>query len=249
MNRIWAVSGFLGLSSDWDFLLRSDVLGVDPTDFLPEPEQAKPFDRWASRFNRRCFSEEHPEDSSILIGYSLGGRLALHALIDRPDKWDAAVIVSAHPGLKTGEERTLRLSEDKKWAELFKVAEWETLMNRWNSRGVFGKNRFQFERREQEYSRSILARTLDSFSLGRQSDLREAISLLSMPILWITGAEDTRFCELASDLRFAHPSSRKPVISEAGHRAPWDRSESFRDELHRFLIDVSPMFARESPHC
>ena len=50
-----------------------------------------------------------------LAGYSMGGRLALHALLEG-GAWDAAILIAPHPGLETGEERAARREADALWA-------------------------------------------------------------------------------------------------------------------------------------
>lgn len=50
----------------------------------------------------------------ILVGYSMGGRLALHALLEG-GLWDAAILISPHPGLESEEERAARRAGDAEW--------------------------------------------------------------------------------------------------------------------------------------
>ncbi|MBT7213976.1 MAG: hypothetical protein HN869_02080, partial [Verrucomicrobia bacterium] len=63
----------------------------------------------------RVISED-AEFGDVILGYSMGGRLALHALTAAPEKWRAAIIVSAHPGLVSGQQE--RREEDREWASL-----------------------------------------------------------------------------------------------------------------------------------
>ncbi|MEM9018577.1 MAG: hypothetical protein AAGC68_16320, partial [Verrucomicrobiota bacterium] len=64
-------------------------------------------------------------ESPILAGYSLGGRLALHALAIHPDRWSGAVIASAHPGLECVEDRLARRSSDQVWAARARDGSWD----------------------------------------------------------------------------------------------------------------------------
>jgi 2-succinyl-6-hydroxy-2,4-cyclohexadiene-1-carboxylate synthase len=58
-----------------------------------------------------------------------------------------------------------------------------------------------------------------------------------MPILWITGNKDVRFCEVAQELNFAHPLSRWVRVAEAGHRVPWVQPAEFKKCVDTFLGD------------
>ena len=61
-------------------------------------KQFQSFDDWTEDFCNRVESEGNGE-KSILLGYSLGGRLALHACVHRPDLWQSVVVAGADPGL------------------------------------------------------------------------------------------------------------------------------------------------------
>lgn len=224
----WAVSGFLGLPSDWDFLQSEHIVGIDWQAFSWNslPDWGDQFNFWASRQNN---------GPSVLIGYSLGGRLALHALLQNPDQYRGAVIISAHPGLSDECDKEKRTKNDRKWAERFANEEWASLMASWNGQEVFSRDPFIFERKEENYQRPHLMRALMQGSLGSQRDLREPISELKIPLLWLTGSKDERYSSLAQNLSFKHPLSRWEQVEGAGHRAPWAKPDEFLKRVHDFL--------------
>ena len=170
------------------------------------------------------------------MGYSLGGRLALHSLIDAPHLWKGAIIISAHPGLLHKEERLLRYQRDLAWGECFENEEWSSLQTAWNGQEVFGEDQFFFERREIDYQRSKLSEALVNGSLGLQEELSSSIAALPFPILWITGERDIRFCEAAKRLTFAHSHSMWRIVPGAGHRVPWSCPEQFIAIVEEFLV-------------
>ena len=169
------------------------------------------------------------------MGYSLGGRLALHALVDRPGLWDAAVIISAHPGLKNQEEKEDRLKSDERWANRFLSESWGSLMEEWSAQSVFSGESSLPSRDENAYSRTTLAESLVGWSLGRQEDLRSKIEKLSIPVLWVVGEWDRKFVSIAKELKFSHPNSKVWIASEAGHRVPWQQTNAFSQELKTFI--------------
>lgn len=154
------------------------------------------------------------------MGYSLGGRLALHALIDSPQQWSEAIIISAHPGLAEG-VRAKRREEDAIWAKRFLEEPWSDVLQAWNNREVFAHDK-PVVRKEQNFSRSLLAQALTTWSLGNQKDLAEAIGKLPMPITWVVGEYDTKFVSEAMRLSFANPSSRVIIVPGAGHRIDFE---------------------------
>jgi pimeloyl-ACP methyl ester carboxylesterase len=87
----------------------------------------KNLNEWAKKFNRQQ-KNKHLE-RNILLGYSLGGRLGLHAAYDKPGLWDEVVLVSAHPGSQSSVEKESRRQSDKEWAEKFLNLPWSAAKN------------------------------------------------------------------------------------------------------------------------
>ncbi len=118
LYNLYALHGFLGLSHDWS-----------PFPYINYPQELTheelPFWEWASWFNQNVSSwSEKRNKKNILLGYSLGGRLAMHLLISKPELWDGAIIISAHPGLSSELEKEQRVAQDHEWAVRFKNDPW-----------------------------------------------------------------------------------------------------------------------------
>lgn len=219
MKNIYALHGFLGKPSDW----QKSLPNAAAVDLFRGP--VKNFEEWAKQFNASVLSE------SFIVGYSLGGRLALHALIQNPKVWKGAVIISANPGLANESDRQQRIIHDRKWAKRFLNDPWEKLMDDWNNQTVFSSDK-RIERKESDFDRAILSAVMEEWSLGKQRYLPPLISALPVPILWITGERDPK---AARGLAFAHPKSRELTIPLAGHRVPWD---NFQEQFQQFLGEI-----------
>lgn len=226
-STIVALHGFLGKPSDWN----SVAIKTQKVDLFSYPHES--FSVWTKHFNK-AFQNQN----LVLMGYSLGGRLALHALLDNPSQWAAGIIISAHPGLVKKEEKEKRIHEDANWAERFLNEKWSTLMQDWNGRPVFEGRNAIFDRQEKDYDRTALASLLVHTSRGRQRDLRGEIAQLEKPILWIIGAQDLQYVEVSKTIRFKHPASKIVVIEGAGHRVTWEQPARFIEEVNHFLHDI-----------
>lgn len=218
-KAIYALHGFLGKPEDWDFLKQStpDLHAINLSDY-----HNLSLADWAKTFNAHV--KVHDTQHNILVGYSLGGRLALHALLDNPSLWQQAVLISTHPGLHTVEEKTSRITADVHWANRFENESWEPLMQGWHEQSVFQSDSFLY-RHEADYKRAALAHQLRHWSTGFQADLREAIATLPMPMLWIAGEKDAKYLECMKTLSFCHPQSKTWIAPNAGHRVLWDAKE------------------------
>jgi 2-succinyl-6-hydroxy-2,4-cyclohexadiene-1-carboxylate synthase len=212
--------GFLGLPSDWDLLpCTADAHKVDWMPVLAGLP-GKPLD---ARLDDLAGALNAALSGGSLLGYSMGGRIALHMLLaEGGEKWRSAVIVSASPGLKNRAERSARFNADGAWARRFRYDPWDAVVSAWNDQAVFATDRAtQLIRQEFEFDRKHLALSLLRGSLGRQGDLRSKLVALDIPALWIAGELDTKYAALAQECAALNPKFQCEIVSGAGHRAPW----------------------------
>jgi len=219
------VHGFLGLSGDWRPFARE---GRDRSiDLWPVtaklPAAADPFAAAAAEILK-----DLPAEKPIVVAYSMGARLAMHALIEAPGAFHSAVLISGHPGLAAaGDERPARLKADQAWAERFRREPWADLLAAWNGQAVLEpapapahkEGALELRREASSFEREALARALDFWSLGRQRDLRGELKELGLPLLFVTGEKDTKFTALARGLGFAEHRE----LAACGHRVPWEQ--------------------------
>lgn len=224
MTKILALHGFLGQSLDWTALSKHLPLTSIDLTLVSHPKLG--LKAWGNAFK--------PEQR-ILLGYSLGGRLALHALAAEPSRWEAAVIISTHPGLKSEGEKQKKLLNDRSWADRFRTEPWPKLMEAWNRQPVFLGRPQTLKRNESDYNRELLGEMLTGWSLGTQEDLSGIIAMLPMPILWIAGEDDVAYSKLAKSLTFANPRSKVWIAPQAGHRVPWEQSEMFCQQVRAVI--------------
>lgn len=227
-----ALHGFLGLPTDWHpfpFIDHLENLNTPPLNFS----------EWAKLFNQKynsLYSSSDDKIKKILIGYSMGGRLAMHALLDSPHQWDGAILISANPGIENPVDRASRLDADKVWAKRFSTDPWEVVVDAWNSQSVFGKKPFPFPRNDSQFQRTILAEQLEIWSQGNQEPLEKKLKTLSTPIAVFLGENDPKCEEL---LEKSSPFAKVVTISDAGHRVPWEQPELFAQQLIKFMKELS----------
>lgn len=181
---------------------------------VPPVIKAKSLEEWAREFNRFAASVPGPR---TLIGYSMGGRQALHALIDSPELYDQAVLVSTHPGLKTSIEKSARYIKDLRWSERFLHDEWNSLIASWDAQPVFVGSHAP-ERLESSYDRQLLSHQLIHYSLGMQRDLRSEIAALNVPLVWVAGELDGKFCGMLDEIATLNKSIQTFKLKNLGHR-------------------------------
>ena len=201
---ITALHGFLGLPSDWDFL-RAAGLEVDARS-----------------------PHDIPETGDKLLGYSMGGRLALRALLSGA-RYQQAIIVSAGLGIEGDAQRQARREADERWAQRFETDEWEALMRDWNAQPVFGLNGVPPSRRrhQRDFVRAELARDLREFSPAVMPPIADRLHEISIPVLWIAGERDERYVAEGKRAVKLLPHGELWICPDAGHRVPWEQPQLF----------------------
>lgn len=192
---------------------------------------------WASDFCERVAREDAPERGArALLGYSLGGRLAMHALVCCPHLWSSVILVAAHPGGDADDEWTAIRERDRAWAARLRREPLETVLADWDGLPVFGGRPNAAPRPPDQMNRELQARMFEAFSRSRQGDVREDLSKAALPpILYLTGSDDARYGRIGDELAGRIPALRHEVIPNAGHRVPWDQPAAFASTVSSFL--------------
>ena len=207
-------------------------------EMVTEDLYAKPFqgfDDWTKDFCDRAELAANGE-KSVLLGYSLGGRLALHACIHRPDLWQGVVVVGADPGLGSNEEKNQQFTRDRNWADRLKKEPLEQLVREWDEQPVFCGIENSAPRNLEELDPIQLSQQFEVFSKGLQQNLVPALSeLKNPPVLFLAGEKDKKYQQIGDELAELCPVVESQWVEDSGHRVPWENPESFS----RILIDFA----------
>jgi 2-succinyl-6-hydroxy-2,4-cyclohexadiene-1-carboxylate synthase len=241
----WLLHGAVGMAADWRAFakrLAESKIGtraVDMWRFLEQ--QPLPLAEFGAAFNADAAGEAARGNGRVLMGYSMGGRLALHALLEKSHPWQAAVIVSAHPGLEHDALREARRSADAAWAARALAGNWQDFLTEWNAQPVLGETmpRDAGASAAMAQHRREIARGFVDWSLGAQQPLWDRLCDITIPILWVAGEKDARFLELAQRAVAALPQARLAVAPDTGHRVPWEAEEWLARETAAFLTSGS----------
>ena len=229
---IYALHGAVGMAADWKDLavtLKQDnvpLARVDLWQFLACCPM--PISEFGAAFNKEVHAK-----NPVLLGYSMGGRLALHALLENPSKWSKAVIVSAHTGIAE-EGKIPRQALDAAWAAKALKGEWSAFLNEWNAQGVLDGATMP-DRRSLQPRREAVARSFMDWTVGVQEDLLQQLEKVTCPVLWIVGERDTKFLKVAKAAVEAIPNAKLVVVPDCGHRVPWEKPEEFALAVQEFL--------------
>lgn len=230
-----ALHGFLGKPSDWEMIDKKEF----PVHWISYPIKAEEsLEKWAFVLNQWAETLPMPR---FLFGYSMGGRLALHALLQNPKIWRGTCLLSTHLGIEKIDERKARYIRDCDWAERFLADPWKELMVDWEKQEVF-KNSPHLERVESDYERKELSKQLRVFSLGLQENLRGKIKDLKIPLLWFTGEKDSSYTQMGFEISMSHPFSIHLPLKGASHRLLFEKGDLLNSQLKNWFRRVLERF-------
>jgi len=179
-----------------------------------------------------------------LLGYSLGGRIAMHMARQAPERVDHVILESAHPGLDDPREREARRNHDAEWAKRIRTG-WPDVLDAWYDQGVFASlpSELRTRLRSEKMARDpeFMARTLESLSLGRQRPLWEDLARSASPILFVSGEMDDRYRGIGERLAAQSGPIRHQTLPGAGHVVHREQPEAYLAALESFLsLESSP---------
>ena len=237
----WCLHGAVGMAADWRGFAKNlavSGIGTRAVDLWRFLEcNPMPLPDFGKALNADAGGEVFRGNCRALLGYSMGGRMALHALLEKVHPWQAAIIVAAHPGLEIESDRADRRSADAGWATRALAGDWQQFLTAWNAQPVLGDSAM---RDPQSSGRLIMrrreiARSFVDWSLGVQEPLWDRLSEIKIPILWIVGENDAKFRTLAERAVSSMPDAHLAVAPGAGHRVPWEAEAWFADRVTAFL--------------
>jgi 2-succinyl-6-hydroxy-2,4-cyclohexadiene-1-carboxylate synthase len=182
------------------------------------------FSHWAQRYEE-SLRERAGAERVALVGYSLGGRLALHGLARicqsaAPLNISLAVFLSSNPGLVDKRLLRARRQWEREWAERFRADGWDDLIRDWNQLSVFSHTGL-VQRRQQDFSRRLLAVSLERWSVTRHEACLDDIKGLSQ--LWCFGSKDAKYRALGERMLEQRLVRGVHFLAHAGHRLLVDR--------------------------
>ncbi len=204
------IHGFLGSPADWDPITQ----GLEaPFKCLTLPGHCD------APLDLASFEKEIPE-GSLLVGYSMGGRLAMQFAHKFPKKVGGLVILSANPGLETGVDE--RLIQDEKWATLLE-RDFDTFLDEWYAQPMFG-----YKRSRKGHDPKRLAKVLRTLSPAKLPNLWPHLKNFFCPKLFLFGENDIKYRLIGNRLR---KYFEVVFVPDAGHAIHIEQPEVILNEL------------------
>ncbi len=165
-----------------------------------------------------------PAGTQHLVGYSLGGRIALSLLAAAPGRFRTATIVSAHPGLFMDAQRDGRRTLDRRWIDLLDTRGLAAFVDTWEQQPLFASQSrlppalLAEQRRRRLVQRPDgLAANLACFGLAEMPDTWPALRRWRGRLGWMAGALDDKFVAIAERVCRERPATQVRIVPDVGH--------------------------------
>jgi 2-succinyl-6-hydroxy-2,4-cyclohexadiene-1-carboxylate synthase len=240
--------GFLGRGADWHeiarrfsashFCILPDLPGHGANTLLPEGFR---FDYPTLHAGLESLLERLGLEQPALVGYSLGGRVALGYCLRGPQRIRALALESASPGLDSSSERRKRAALDSERAERIAADGLESFLASWYRAPLFASLAARpallkkHIARNSQNSADWMAQVIRELSPGRVPSYWDRLPELSLPMLLLAGELDCAYRETLSRAAARLPRAQLKVIPRAGHNIHLEQPEAFVAALQGFL--------------
>ena len=239
--RMWCLNGSLQTPAVWESISKSigskfGSIKIEAVNLYEKSYES--FEHWRGEFYKKVEKQTKGEPS-FLLGYSMGGRLAMNACVYRPSLWSGVIAVGADPGLISDDARANQLQKDLEWARRFRSEDIQELLVEWDELPVFCGRSNCASREIPELDSEKISRFFDVFSKARQGNmLRMLRKLKTPPLLYISGCDDQKYTKIGQNLAAHCRQIRHEIIPNAGHRVPWESQDAFISEVSVFIDAV-----------
>lgn len=184
---------------------------------------------------------------AVLVGYSLGARLALGLLASHPKWFRHGVLIGVNPGLHDTQARAARRTEDERRARLLDDRGLDAFLAEWQEQSLFDSQKSlapavldHQDRARRTNTASGLAHSLRRTGLAEMNDYTPRLGSLETPVHLMVGELDTKFRAIAECMRSRLPCAALAVVPGVGHNVPLEAPRALATLLDALPKDPLP---------
>jgi 2-succinyl-6-hydroxy-2,4-cyclohexadiene-1-carboxylate synthase len=207
-------------------------------ELLPERYPSTMLDHAEHSYEGRL-REIEQSGAEVLVGYSLGGRLALRAALRSPGSFRAVVLVGSTAGIEEGPLRVARAEADEKLASWMEAMPIEDIVGLWERQPLFADQPDALVESQRpgrlSHDPRSLALLLRTAGQGALEPVWHELRALELPLLAISGARDDGYTRAAKRIASTAPNGRLAIVENAGHAPQLQRPDEVARLISEFL--------------
>jgi 2-succinyl-6-hydroxy-2,4-cyclohexadiene-1-carboxylate synthase len=183
---------------------------------------------------------------ALVLGYSMGGRLALRLAVDAPERVAALILVGVSPGLAGVAEREERRRADAALAGMIEREGITAFVDHWERLPLFASQAalpadVRAAQRDQRLRNTAtgLANSLRGMGTGSQEPLWDRLPTITIPTLLVAGELDAKYRDVAARMARVMPAARVAVVPNAGHAVHLEQPDALAGTVLEFVRTVA----------
>ena len=236
MARLILVHGFTQTAASWDAIeYRLTALGHEVVS-LDAPGHGSHHDTHLGLWKGADLLAAEG-GTGTWVGYSMGGRLALHVALSHPDLVERLVLVGATPGIEAAVERIERQAADELLAEELERDGLDAFLSRWLAQPLFASLADDSAGLDARRANTVpgLAASLRMMGTGSQEPLWDRLGEITAPTMLVVGALDEKFSGIAARTAAAMPDAHVVSMNGCGHACHLEAPDAFVGVVDSFV--------------
>jgi 2-succinyl-6-hydroxy-2,4-cyclohexadiene-1-carboxylate synthase len=251
-DSVFFIHGFTGCAADWASVVSLlnnnfnyylvDLVGHGKSD-SPEEKQHYSINSIVNQLKEVMLS--FPSNKIVLVGYSMGGRIALNFAMDNTSLLKGLILESSSAGIREENLRIERIQQDEKLAEFIENNPIDKFIDYWMNIDLFKTQRrlpnemlSQIRDRKLENNKVGLANTLRYSGTGIMKPLYGNLKDIPFRTLLLSGELDARYTDINSEMVKLFTEAEHKIIKNAGHNTHLEEPLRFIEEINKFLLVI-----------
>lgn len=239
--------GFLGSGEDWQPIITVlsttyNCIAID----LPGHGRSVQLEDEAYHFNHTAalvaeIAQQQKQRGCHVVGYSMGGRIALALAVMYPELIQSLTLLSASPGLASEQERIARQNSDGAIAKRLETENTEQFLRDWYTQPLFAAlaaNKPLLEvtiARRLQHDPKEWAKALRGTGTGIQPSYWEKLERIRIPTLLLTGKKDSKFIAIADMMKQNNTQFITEITPNAGHALHIEQPSVVAKHIRSFI--------------
>lgn len=153
-----------------------------------------------------------------LIGYSMGGRVALKMALKKPEYFTSVTLESVDPGNLGNEELIIKKLRDLPFQKFIQY---------WYNQPLFASiDTTKMQKKYFLHSPENLIKSLRCFSRKNQGNLYDKISPIAHKMHYIAGSLDKKYTSIGRKLKKMYPFIKLSIVENASHNVHLTSSQN-----------------------